>query len=113
MADAAVVVTSELVTNAVQASTGPDGRPLYLNGHMAVVWVRLFSDGTQLIVEVWDQAPGYPRPRSARADNTDGRGLHLVETLTGRQWGWEPARGGPAVKCVWALVRPAVAEMIA
>jgi len=113
MAEAAVVVTSELVTNAVQASTGPDGRPLYLNGRMAGVWVKLFSDGTRLVVEVWDQAPGYPQPRSAGADNTDGRGLRLVEGLTGKQWGWEPARGGRAVKCVWAMVRPAAAEMIA
>jgi len=95
------LVVSELATNAVEASTGPTGRPLYGGGRMPVVRVCLFSDGARLLIEVWDQAMGFPALRRAASDAEAGRGLHLVDAMTGGRWGWQPGRG-PAAKVVWA-----------
>jgi histidine kinase-like protein len=92
-------VVSELVTNAVQASTAPTGEPAYIGGRMAVVRLRLLSDGVRLVVEVWDQAPGFPAPRQARSGGEDGRGLYLVDALTHGRWDWQTVRNA---KVVWA-----------
>jgi anti-sigma regulatory factor (Ser/Thr protein kinase) len=93
-------LVSELTTNAVEASTGPTRRLLYVNGRMPVVRVLLFSDGARLLIEVWDQAMGFPALRRAASDAEAGRGLHLVDTVTRGRWGWQPGQG-PA-KVVWA-----------
>jgi serine/threonine-protein kinase RsbW len=100
LAEVCELVVSELATNAVEASTGPTGMLVYVNGRMPVVRVCLFSDGERLIVEVWDQASGCPALRRAASDAEAGRGLHLVDALTGGRWGWQPGQG-PA-KVVWA-----------
>ena len=94
------LVVSELATNAVEASTGPTGRLLYVNGRMPVVRVCLFSDGVRLLVEVWDQAMGIPALRPAASDAEEGRGLHLVDAVTRGRWGWQP--GKTPAKVVWA-----------
>lgn len=103
IADAAEFVASELVTNAVRASMGPDGGPAYVNGRLPVIWLRLFSDRTLVMIEVWDQAPGIPAQQDAHADAESGRGLWLVDELTGSRWGWRPVPDGPG-KCVWAEI---------
>jgi Histidine kinase-like ATPase domain len=95
MGDLAVdleLVVSELVTNSVNASAG---------GRMSVIQLCLRTDGTRLLAEVWDQAPGAPVLLSAGQDDESGRGLALVDTITGSCWGWHPARPGPG-KCVCA-----------
>jgi hypothetical protein len=103
LADAGQQVVSELTTNAVEASIGSNGDPLYLpGGRMPVVWLRLVSDGIVLVVEVYDQAPGVPSVQPPSADAESGRGLLLVDFLAG-QWGWNNLPGG---KCVWAVIRP-------
>jgi anti-sigma regulatory factor (Ser/Thr protein kinase) len=95
-------VVSELAANAVQASTGPDGNPRYLDGgRMPLVILRLLSDGAALLVEVRDQAPGAPVRREASAGAESGRGLLLVGALAA-QWGWNEVPGG---KAVWAALR--------
>jgi anti-sigma regulatory factor (Ser/Thr protein kinase) len=100
LADDAATVVSELVTNAVQASTAPTGEPAYVGGHMAVVRLRLLSDGSRVVAEVWDQAPGFPAPRRAASYAEDGRGLHLVDALTRGRWGWQAI--DRQAKVVWA-----------
>jgi anti-sigma regulatory factor (Ser/Thr protein kinase) len=93
------LIVSELVTNAVNASTGDDGRPLYgLGGRVLPVQVRLYSDGRRLLAEVWDEAPGKPRPCEAGEWEEHGRGLTMIRQL-GAEWGW-CQRGNR--KCVWA-----------
>lgn len=94
------LVVSELVTNAVQASTTPTGEPVYIGGRMAVVRLRLLSDGLRVLAEVWDQAPGFPAPRRARGDTENGRGLQLVDALTRGRWGWQAVDA--KAKVVWA-----------
>ena len=94
--DTAVMVVSELVTNAVRAVGRDAGRPpTGPGGRVAVA----MAAGTQLVrVEVHDsaRAPLPPARRGADTDET-GRGLTVVEALS-ICWGWEP---GPLGKVVW------------
>jgi anti-sigma regulatory factor (Ser/Thr protein kinase) len=108
LTEACELVVSELATNAVQAGIGPTGGLLYVNGRMPVVRVCLFSDGLRLLIEVWDQAMGFPALRRAASDAEAGRGLHLVDALTGGRWGWQPGQG-PA-RVVWAELTSELAD---
>jgi Histidine kinase-like ATPase domain len=101
LADALELVVSELVANGVNASAGDDGAPRYVEGRMPVIRLFLLTDGARLVAEVWDEAPGVPVRLSAGRDDESGRGLDLVDMITGSRWGWHPARSGPG-KCVWA-----------
>jgi anti-sigma regulatory factor (Ser/Thr protein kinase) len=91
--DTAVLLVSELVTNALRHATGPVG-------------VRLVPpagpDGV-LRVEVSDSLPDLPRERSVRPEDESGRGLRLVATAA-RRWGARPAPHG---KTVWFELAPA------
>jgi hypothetical protein len=75
---------------------------------MCTVRVRLFSDGSTVLIEVWDQASGYPAPRRAAGCDGDGRGLQLVDAVTCGRWGWQPGQG-PA-KVVWAELAAELAD---
>ncbi|MFG3661806.1 ATP-binding protein [Streptomyces sp. NPDC047706] len=88
--DNAVLVTSELVTNAVTHS-----------GSERIV-CRLHSTGLRLRVEVEDQNLGstLPAPRQACPDDENGRGLLLVEAVCDG-WGAGPAPNGSG-RIVWA-----------
>jgi hypothetical protein len=99
--DALELVVSELVANGVNASADGDGTPRHMEGRMPVIRLCLLTDGARLVAEVWDQAPGAPVRLSAGRDDESGRGLDLVDTITGSRWGWHPARSGRG-KCVWA-----------
>ncbi len=101
LADTAEMVVSEMVTNAVNASTAPPGRVMYFGGRMAVVRLCLLSDGARLLVECHDQAAGIPALTDAAAEC--GRGLAMVHALTGGRWGWHAAPGRSG-KCVWAVL---------
>ncbi|MFI9612625.1 ATP-binding protein [Streptomyces sp. NPDC052023] len=81
--DNAVLVTSELVTNAVTHS-----------GSARIV-CRLHSTGLRLRVEVEDENLGstLPAPRQACPDDQNGRGLLLVEAVCDG-WGAGPAPNG-------------------
>jgi hypothetical protein len=96
------LVVSELVANGVNASADADGSPRYAEGRMPVIRLCLLTDGKRLVAEVWDQAPGVPVRLSASRDDENGRGLDLVDMITGSRWGWRPAMSRPG-KCVWAV----------
>ena len=91
--DAGVVV-SELVTNAVAAST-----KLGLAAAPVLVW--LGSDGHCLLLAVADVSPRPPVRLDVWPDAEGGRGLALVEALSDR-WGWHPATITGLKKVVWA-----------
>ncbi len=96
--DDLLVVTSELVTNAVIHA----GTPSELQ-------VRVVQgDPGQVEVRLWD---GDPRPPVRRAllggPAAQGRGLVLLSTLTQR-WGVDTADGGKTVWAVLSVVPPAV-----
>jgi len=106
LVDVSTLVVSELSTNVVDRATRADGSPAYLaDGRIAVLWLRLVSDGTVLRVEVWDNLPlsaGFPVLRSPGAAEEHGRGLEVVRQLS-RRWGWQPVPGKRA-KCTWAVL---------
>jgi len=98
LADTAELVTSELVTNAVQASdrlrfrVGPPIVP--------VVKIWLVSDRISLVIHVWDGSEEMPVREDGAPDQESGRGLMLVENLA-KDWG---AYRKAAGKVVWALI---------
>lgn len=94
--DTAVLLTSEVVTNAV------------LHARTEVV-VSVAVDAAVVVVEVSDGSPALPRPRRHDADSITGRGLDLVEMLA-TAYGTRPDAGGG--KTVWFSLggTPAVPE---
>lgn len=101
--EVAELLTSELVTNAVLASTDEQGHPVYVNGHMAVVIFRMIANRDGLVLEAWDLVPIPPVMRQVGVWDESGRGLFLVDTLS-HQWAWKTAPHWPG-KCVWAELR--------
>jgi anti-sigma regulatory factor (Ser/Thr protein kinase) len=99
LTDDAEMVASELASNAVAASTGNSGHPVYVGGRMPLVRAFLRTDGVRLVLEVWDQAPGIPVLRDVGDDEESGRGLVLVDAIAD-DWGWCPVTGSG--KVVWA-----------
>jgi anti-sigma regulatory factor (Ser/Thr protein kinase) len=91
LTDSAQVIVSELLTNAVRYAHPPYGNVI------ATRFERLESG---VRIEVHDAGDGKPERREASADEEDGRGLCLVDALTGGQWGVSD-REGPG-KIVWA-----------
>ena len=87
--DDAVLVVSELVTNAV------------IHGKSSAE-LRLVRAQDILRVEVADDGPAPPDPQLAGADDEHGRGLFLIGALSAA-WGTEAAPGGG--KVVWADLR--------
>jgi anti-sigma regulatory factor (Ser/Thr protein kinase) len=53
-AEDVTLIVSELVTNAVVASTNVDGRPMHadVSDRLPVVHLRLLSDRTRIVIEV-------------------------------------------------------------
>ena len=70
---------------------------------MPVIRLCLITDGETLIVECWDHAPGFPSLRQTSELAETGRGLAIIDSLTGGSWGWQPANGQVG-KCVWAEI---------
>jgi anti-sigma regulatory factor (Ser/Thr protein kinase) len=101
VADTAELLTSELATNAVQAS-----ERLRLTadlGSVPVVRLWLLSDRISLIICVWDGSNEMPVLKEASADSDGSRGLMLVDALA-KDWGaFREERG----KVVWAMITSA------
>jgi anti-sigma regulatory factor (Ser/Thr protein kinase) len=85
--DAALLLTSELVTNAVRHEAG--------QGAQAVVLAIASSRG-RLRVDVHDTSCSLPAVAGVPADAETGRGLLLVETLSD-EWGFYRTPAGKAV----------------
>jgi|SRR5579875_1533426 len=87
----AVLVISELVTNAIRADCSQ-------------VEVGIALEDDAVLVAVVDDARGTPQPRTAAGGDVAGRGLHIVAALS-RQWGVRPVElGGRPAKEVWAML---------
>ncbi|MEV6294533.1 ATP-binding protein [Streptomyces sp. NPDC051896] len=91
--DDAVLVTSELVTNALVHTAGER------------IACRLHGTADRIRIEVEDQDGGSTLPTALRAgpDDQHGRGLLLVDALS-HDWGVTPLTGRPA-QVVWAELR--------
>jgi anti-sigma regulatory factor (Ser/Thr protein kinase) len=101
LAETAELLTSELVTNAVQASERLEIRADLPAVHIVRVW--LVSDQISMVIHVWDASEEMPVRCQAMPEGERGRGLLLVETL-GKEWGaYRKAEG----KVVWVMITPA------
>ena len=80
----AILLTSELVTNAIRYERGQ------------TVTLAISCPGGQLRVEVHDTSCFVPVPADAAVDAETGRGLMLVDTLSA-EWGCYPTPAGKAV----------------
>ncbi|MEU7279099.1 ATP-binding protein [Streptomyces sp. NPDC045431] len=90
LAETLVLLISELVTNAVVHTGCPAVlRMLFGAGSAEAGTVR---------VEVADRSSCPPRPRHADGDDTNGRGLELVDGLADR-WGWQAEGAGKRIWC--------------
>ena len=85
--ETAVLLVSELVTNAVRHARGTDAVALELN-----------SAGTWLRIEVQDADPCWPEPRIPAGLDRSGFGLVLVDAMADK-WGVRETATG---KAVWA-----------
>jgi anti-sigma regulatory factor (Ser/Thr protein kinase) len=93
-ADDAEIITSELVTNAIQHVCG-DGKEA-----IGVTLARTRNpEGVTVVVS--DSSPVGPVMREMPADSAQGRGLQIVEALSA-QWGWHPEGGGKAIFAILA-----------
>ena len=78
------LLITELVTNGVQHAVSD-------------VDVRIAVGATTVRVEVGDCSPTEPVVRTALLNDTDGRGMRIVDQVASR-WGVDVRRTG---KCVW------------
>ncbi|MER7955879.1 ATP-binding protein [Streptomyces sp. NPDC096030] len=90
LAETLVLLISELVTNAVVHTGCPAVlRMLFGGGCPEAGTVR---------VEVADSSGRPPMPRHAQGEDTNGRGLELVDGLADR-WGWQREGAGKSIWC--------------
>jgi anti-sigma B factor antagonist len=96
----AVLLTSELVTNAVVHPPPDDGQPIEL---------RISSYPDRVRVEVFDSGSGFDPDRlPERPNETGGRGLMVVDQLASR-WGIRRSPDDGRF-CVWYELEPESAE---
>jgi anti-sigma regulatory factor (Ser/Thr protein kinase) len=90
-AEDAEMVTSELVTNAIEHAGGLqfDLEVMHMIGSRAVAII------------VTDPSPHPPVKRDLSADTDHGRGLNIVAALSA-SWGWRPQDPGKAVYAILA-----------
>jgi anti-sigma regulatory factor (Ser/Thr protein kinase) len=94
LSDAGELIVSELATNALLASR---------RAGAAFFRLILTRDRGELAILVRDFCPGVPRSGDAGEQDENGRGLLLVEAMSGRT-GWYPADDGSPGKFVWAAL---------
>ncbi len=97
LVDDAVVIISELVTNAVR-----HGLPPYAAAAGdSPIKLTLVRQGRFVVCIVSDPSDQDPKVRPADDVCENGRGLHVIEALS-RVWGWTPLPG--TGKAVWAAL---------
>jgi anti-sigma regulatory factor (Ser/Thr protein kinase) len=96
--DDAVLLVSELVTNAIRA-LGPGSDLDRIPGDGALILLLVTRLRGTIRIEVHDSVRGsLPAAQQDGSDAESGRGLTVIETLSAR-WGWQPAPHGKIVWC--------------
>lgn len=104
LADPVELVTSELVTNGLQASAGLTGGRYAGRWTPGVPPLRLWlrGDGRRVVIEVWDGNDKLPFRQVASVSAESGRGLLLVEAVS-TTWGSYQLEDSSG-KVVWAVI---------
>ncbi|MFC9880601.1 MULTISPECIES: ATP-binding protein [Streptomyces] len=104
LADDAVLVVSELVSNALRhglRGTGAGDEDAAAPVPFCNAWLALTRQETTVLCAVSDAGPGTPVIKPQDALSESGRGLYIVDRLSD-SWGWTPPdRSG---KTVWATM---------
>jgi anti-sigma regulatory factor (Ser/Thr protein kinase) len=108
LVDAAVLVVCELVTNAVRHGAHPpqsQGQQTWRPDGSITLTLTLRPD--RLHTEVRDASTDLPVPRTARRDDSCGRGLAIIAALAG-SWtaGWAPGGGKWVRACLPRVAVP-------
>ena len=93
-ADDAEIITSELVTNAVQHLCDNGTKTLQ-------VTITYAKSPAAVTIAVSDSSPHGPVRRDTTAGSEQGRGLQIIEALSVR-WGWRQEGGGKVIFAVLA-----------
>jgi hypothetical protein len=97
--DDALLIASELVTNAVSVTGMLTENPTWRElEKLNLVMVRLVGLQDSVVIEVWDVSDELPTLKHVDNDAENGRGLLLVQQLA-KRWGSYHIAGG---KVVWA-----------
>ena len=97
----AALLTSEMVTNSIQATGIVEPHPAYgaVYEGVKLIGIRLLEFDCSLVIEVWDTSLEPPVLNTPNTDAEHGRGLQLVDALSVR-WGYYYARiGGKVIWC--------------
>jgi anti-sigma regulatory factor (Ser/Thr protein kinase) len=95
-ASEAEIITSELVTNAIQHASTSDPTTEKIGVTLVRVW-----DEEGISVVVTDPSPTPPVKRETTTASDRGRGLQIVEALSAH-WGWHHEQRGKAVYAILA-----------
>lgn len=107
------LIVSELVTNGVKANVNaglatvryPMGKPVLTPENKSPwVAVRMLTDGSRVLIEVWDPSDAMPVARDPGEEDENGRGLMLTEALSEESGCYAGTTGGTVI---WALVTEA------
>jgi PAS domain S-box-containing protein len=92
-ADAACLLTTEILANAVRHARSP-------------AWLRVYLTASEIIIEVTDDSAQLPQRGDPGPDDESGRGLVIVDALA-TSWGARPTGTGKAVWFTLAAVTAA------
>jgi hypothetical protein len=98
LAETLILLVSELVTNAVVHTGCPAVLRLSFQGVCGTQSGAQGAAGGTVRLEVVDLSDCPPVPRHAEGDETNGRGLELVDGLADR-WGWSAEGVGKRIWC--------------
>lgn len=110
VANDALLIVSELVSNAVQHAGKPSDDDADGRLNVAVCSLFLWLTGRGLTIAVHDLEMRPPVRRSASLNAEGGRGLALVEALSDR-WGYSYPAPSPG-KLVWARLTLATSQEV-
>lgn len=110
LAETLILLISELVTNAVVHTGCPAVLRMRLPDALDVAEEATGTAGAghgTVRVEVADRSARPPRRRHADGEETNGRGLELVDGLADR-WGWQTEGAGKSIWCEVDRCEPSV-----